>query len=119
MSNAEKGKQILMFTVIWLILKEVVNSVIGIVQGGDFGGFLPGIAVTVAFAAALLYAPGWIKFLVAGVLILQTLRFLVPNISDIIGWGGLYLAEGIIDIIFAIVLCTNAGVTAFYEEKNK
>jgi hypothetical protein len=118
MSTAEKGKQILMFTVIWLILKEAVNSVIAVVQGGNFGDFLPGIAVTVAFAAALLYAPGWIKFLVAGVLILQTLRFLVPNINDIIGWGGFYLIEGIIDIIFAIILCTNVGVTEFYKEKH-
>ncbi|MDR0920508.1 MAG: hypothetical protein LBM93_14880 [Oscillospiraceae bacterium] len=114
---AEKGKSLLTMTAAWLIIKEILNFIFALIGGGSIWGIL-NILVAAVICFALFYCPYWIKYVVALFLVVQMLRGVIPNISDIIGMGGIYLLEGIVDIIFAFLICTSEDVKKYYDEKS-
>lgn len=117
-SNTEKGKFILFAAAAWIIIKVILNFVIDLIRGnGNLGGFLLGAIIAVIIAAAMFYLPEWIKYVVAVYLIAVFLQGLIPNLKSIIGWGFIYLGEGLIDLLLAYLLLFNTNVSEFYKNK--
>ncbi|GHU53019.1 hypothetical protein FACS1894132_04070 [Clostridia bacterium] len=114
---AEKGKNLLIIIAVWLIAKELLNSVISIIGGGDLLRIFVNILVAVVFGIALLFAPSWGRYVIGVYLVTQVISFFLPNIRNFIGLGSLYLLEGLVDVIVAFVLYTNNNIKAYHKER--
>lgn len=99
----QKGMSIGISIGVYQIIKLVLNMILG-------GGF--DVVTVLIGAAALVLSITGIKYgnyAVAAALALIALVNLPANISNI-GSNWIYLLEGIIDILAAVVLCTNSDV---------
>jgi hypothetical protein len=113
--NAERGKSFVVVIGSYMVLKEVLNLILSIVGGGGLGGIVS-IIITGIIVFAMLYCPQWIKYIVALFLAVTFFRHIFGNLSDIFG-NLIYIIEGVLDIICAVVLVINPAITAFYDEK--
>jgi hypothetical protein len=114
--NAEKGKSFIVVIGTYMVLKEVLNLILSIVGGGGFAG-IANVVIAGIILFALIGCPKWIKYIVALFLAVTFFRHILGNIKDIFG-NLIYIIEGILDIICAIVLVINPAITAFYDEKS-
>ena len=99
----QKGMSIGISVAIYQVIKLVLNKILG--GGLDTLTILIGAAALVLAITGLKYG----NYAVAIALALIALTNLPANISNI-GSNWIYLIEGIIDILAAVVLCTNSDV---------
>ena len=107
---AENGKKIVTGISIYLIVKEILNLILG-------GNFIH-LMISVVFVVALyLCAKGIFKYanvIVAAALALISLRYLPQNLSGLPN-NFVYLAEGILDLGCAGLLVFSPDVKAYFE----
>ncbi len=104
----EQGKKIIIGIGGYLILKQIMNVILG---AGFFTTFLP-VVITV-----FLYLKLWkyTNYAAAVIILLIVLRYLPANLSGLPGtW--LYLTEGILDIGAAAVLLGSKDVKAYFNQ---
>lgn len=99
----QKGMSIGISVAIYQVIKLVLNMILG--GGLDTLTLLIGAAAFILAITGLKYG----NYAVAIALALIALTNLPANISNI-GSNWIYLIEGIIDILAAVVLCTNSDV---------
>lgn len=99
----QKGMSIGISVAIYQVIKLVLNMILG--GGLDTLTLLIGAAALVLAITGIKYG----NYAVAIALALIALTNLPANISNI-GSNWIYLLEGIIDILAAVVLCTNSDV---------
>ncbi|MBQ8180543.1 MAG: hypothetical protein IJ010_01035 [Ruminococcus sp.] len=99
----QKGMSIGISVAIYQVIKLVLNMILG--------GGLDTLTLIIGAAAFILAITGikYGNYAVAIALALIALTNLPANISNI-GSNWIYLIEGIIDILAAVVLCTNSDV---------
>ena len=97
-TNNQTGRNISLIVGAYFILKSVINLILG--------GGVSDIVIAVAEAAALYTGLMYLNYVVAAVAALIVIIHLPANISHFTdNW--IYLLEGVIDIIFAVIICIN------------
>ena len=97
-TNNQTGRNISLIVGSYFILKSVINLILG--------GGVSDIVIAVAEAAALYTGLMYLNYVVAAVAALIVIIHLPANISHFTdNW--IYLLEGVIDIIFAVIICIN------------
>ena len=102
-TNNETGRKICVGIGAYLIVKCVLNMIIG--GGLDISGLL----IAAAMLCALLSGIKYVNYVVAGILAVIALVHMPDNISNI-GSNWIYLVEGVIDIGCAVLLCVQSDV---------
>lgn len=102
-TNNENGRRMSVGIGAYLILKCIVNMVIG--GGLDISGLL----IAAGLCCLLWLGIQYTNYVVAGVLALTVLVHLPANISNISS-NWIYLVEAAIDIVCAALLCTNSDI---------
>jgi len=105
---SEKGKQIVMGISIYLLLKQLLNVILGT---GIFSMILP------VFISVFLYLNLWeyTNYAAAALITLTALRYLPDNLRNLpSSW--LYLTEGILDIGVSAVLILSQDVKAYFNK---
>lgn len=107
-TNNQTGRNISLIVGVYFILKSALNLILG-------GGVLD-IVIAVVEAAALYTGLMYLNYVVAAVVAIVVVVHLPNNISHISdNW--IYLLEGVIDIICAVVLCTVPSVKEHFTNK--
>ncbi len=96
-----QGRSIALIAGLYFIAKSVLNLILG-------GGFLD-IIISALEAAVLFTGLMYMNYVVAVVVVLIVLKNLIPNIQNL-GSNWIYLIEGIIDFVVAVVLCISPSV---------
>lgn len=100
-TNNSKGRNIALIAGIYFIIKSILNLILG---GGVFD-----VIISVAEAAVLYTGLMYMNYVIAAIAAIIVLVHLPANISHFTdNW--LYLLEGVIDIIFAVIICINPNV---------
>ena len=102
-TNNENGRKICIGIGAYLIVKCILNMVIG--GGLDIGG----LRLAAGLAAVMWAGIQYTNYAVAGILALIALIHLPANISNISS-NWIYLIEGLIDIGCAVLLCTFSDI---------
>ena len=98
-----KGRTLCIAISIYLIVKAVLNMIIG-------GGFsFSGAFIAAGLAVMLFTGFKYFNYIAAAVLAVTALVYLPQNISDI-GSNWLYLLEGVTDIVCAVLLCVHKDI---------
>ncbi len=106
-TNNEQGRTIALFVGIYFIGKEILNMLLSLLNDGGFG--IMGL-VTAAILAVLLYSGvKYMNYVVAAIAVIIVLANLGNNISHI-GSNLIYLIEGVIDVICAVLICLSGSV---------
>lgn len=101
-SNVQ-GRNIAVVIGVYLIIKSVLNMMIG-------GGLsISSLLIAVGGALALFSGMQFVNFVVAGILAFVAVVHLPANISNL-GSNWIYLIEGVIDIVCAVLLVTIGDV---------
>ena len=104
----QTGRNISLIVGAYFILKSVINLILG--------GGVSDIVIAVAEAAALYTGLMYLNYVVAAVAALIVIIHLPANISHFTdNW--IYLLEGVIDIIFAVIICINPNVKEHFTNK--
>lgn len=106
MGNASDGKKLCTVIALYMAAKSVLNLVLGF----GIGNFVWLIAY-IALGAAIISAYKYSNFITGAVL---ALMFLINVKTNISGGYYLYLAEGIIDAVCAVVLFVNRDIKAHF-----
>ena len=107
-TNNQTGRNISLIVGSYFILKSVINLILG--------GGVSDIVIAVAEAAALYTGLMYLNYVVAAVAALIVIIHLPANISHFTdNW--IYLLEGVIDIIFAVIICINPNVKEHFKNK--
>lgn len=107
-TNNSKGRNIALIAGVYFIIKSVINLILG---GGVFD-----VVIAVVEAAALYTGLMYLNYIVAAVAAIIVFVHLPANITHFTdNW--IYLLEGIIDIIFAVVICVNPDVKEHFTNK--
>ncbi|MBE6862296.1 MAG: hypothetical protein E7497_05295 [Ruminococcus sp.] len=109
-THNENGRRLSVGIGVYLIIKCVVNMIIG--GGLDISGLLIAASITCALWLGIKYT----NFVIAGILALIVLVHLPANISNI-GSNLIYLIEAVIDIGCAVLLCTNSNIKGHFTNK--
>ena len=105
---AEQGKKIVMGISIYLILKQVLNVILGT---GVSTMLLP------VLISVFMYLNLWqyTNYVVAGIIALIAFRYLPDNLRNFpSSW--LYLLEGIVDFGTAVILIISQDVKAYFNK---
>jgi hypothetical protein len=102
----EKGFKIIVGMAAYTVIKAVLNMIIG-----SFS--LSGLLIAAAMACAFFVFVKKFNYVIAVVLALIAISHLPANISNI-GSNWIYLLEGVIDIVCAVLLVTNNDVKENY-----
>ncbi|MBQ7046935.1 MAG: hypothetical protein IJN85_04245 [Oscillospiraceae bacterium] len=105
-TNNESGRMVAIIIGVYLVCKELINMFIGLL-GGGFG--ITGLITAAILAVVLFLGIKYTNYVVAVILAIVVLTNLGNNISNI-GDNLLYLIEGIIDIICAVIICIMPNV---------
>lgn len=109
-TNNAQGRNIAVIIGVYLIIKSVLNMTIG-------GGLsISSLLIAVGGALALFSGMQFVNFVVAGILVLVAVVHLPANISNL-GSNWIYLIEGIIDIVCAVMLVTIGDVKEHFTNK--
>lgn len=102
-TNSPQGRNVATAIGIYLIVKSVLNMAIG-------GGLsIISLLIAVGGAVALFSGMQFVNLVVAGILFIVAVVHLPSNISNF-GSNWIYLLEGIIDIVFAVLLVTRDDI---------
>lgn len=107
-TNNEQGRTIAIIVGVYFIIKSVINLVLG----GGIGDIL----ISVAEAALLYTGLMYVNYVVAALVAIIVLKNLGNNISNI-GDNFIYLIEGVIDVICAVVICISGSVREHFTNK--
>ncbi|MGN0595349.1 MAG: hypothetical protein ACI4I6_09330 [Hominimerdicola sp.] len=108
MSNSENGRKFVMIISGYMVVKAVINLILG------FGlGNIITLLVTFALCYFMFKGQQYMNYITAGVLALVMLYHLKGNIE---GRHFFYLLEGIIDIAAAVVLVINKDIKAYFND---
>ncbi len=106
-TNSPQGRTIATAIGVYLIIKSVLNMVIG-------GGLsISSLLIAVGGALALFSGVQFVNIMVAGILFIVAVIHLPANISNF-GSNWIYLLEGIIDIVCAVLLVTKNDIKAHF-----
>lgn len=114
-TNNETGRNIAVAAGVYFAIKELINLLLSVVSGGFSifsitGGFVK-IIFIVAVAVLLYTGFKYVNYVVGALVALTALIYLPGNIINITnGFHWLYLLEGIIDIVAAVILFINPNV---------
>lgn len=109
-TNNPQGRNVATAIGVYLIIKSVLNMVIG-------GGLsISSLLIAVGGALALFSGMQFVNFVVAGILFIVAVVHLPANISNF-GSNWIYLIEGIIDIVCAVLLVTRDDIKAHFTTK--
>lgn len=109
-TNNPQGRNVATVIGVYLIIKSVLNMVIG--GGLSIGSLL----IAVGGALALFSGMQFVNFVVAGILFIVAVVHLPANISNF-GSNWIYLIEGVIDIVCAVLLVTRDDIKAHFTTK--
>ncbi|MCD7742261.1 MAG: hypothetical protein LUI06_08660 [Ruminococcus sp.] len=110
MGDTVKGKRYCAIIGIYMIIKSIVNLLLG------FGiSNLVWLVVNIALAYALYSQRPFLNYITAAVLVLV---FLVNVKTNISGHHWFYLAEGIVDVVCAVMLILNKDIKSCFENNN-
>lgn len=109
-TNNPQGRNVATAIGVYLIIKSVLNMVIG--GGLSIGSLL----IAVGGALALFSGMQFVNFVVSGILFIVAVVHLPANISNF-GSNWIYLIEGIIDIVCAVLLVTRDDIKAHFTNK--
>ncbi|MCR5601391.1 MAG: hypothetical protein K6G33_11710 [Ruminococcus sp.] len=102
-TNNEKGRMLCIIMGAYLVVKAVVNMIIG-------GGLsISDLIIALALACAMFTGIKYVNYIAAAVLVTIAVIHLPANISNISS-NWIYLIEGILDIGCAAVLCLQTDV---------
>jgi hypothetical protein len=107
-TNNQQGRSIALIVGAYFILKSVINLILG-------GGVMD-VVVSAAEAVVLYTGLMYLNYIVAAVVVIVALVHLPANLGNI-GDNWLYLLEGVIDIICAIVICVSPSVAEHFTNK--
>lgn len=102
----EKGFRIIAAMAGYTVVKAVLNMIIG-----SFS--LSGLLIALGPACLFFVPVKYVNYVLAGILALTVLRHLPANIGNI-GSNWIYLLEGAIDVVCAVLLVTNGDVKENY-----
>jgi len=109
-TNSPQGRNVATAIGIYLIVKSVLNMAIG-------GGLsIISLLIAVGGAVALFSGMQFVNLVVAGILFIVAVVHLPSNISNF-GSNWIYLLEGIIDIVFAVLLVTRDDIKKHFTNK--
>lgn len=108
-TNNPQGRNIAVAIGVYLIIKAVLNMIIG-----SFS--ISGLLIAVGGALVLFSGMQFVNLVVAGILFIVAVVHLPANISNF-GSNWIYLLEGIIDIVCAILLVTKDDIKAHFTNK--
>lgn len=109
-TNNENGRRMSVGIGVYLIVKCVVNMIIG--GGLDISGLL----IAAGLSCVLWLGIQYTNYVVAGILAIIVLVHLPANISNISS-NLIYLIEAVIDIGCAVLLCTNSNIKEHFTNK--
>lgn len=109
-SNSKGGKLITGIAV-YSVAKCILNMILG-------GFSLSSLLLALAFAAFLFVPVKYVNYIAAAILAFIAVSHLPANISNISS-NWIYLAEGVIDIICAVLLVTNSDIKENYSKDIK
>ncbi|MBD5095540.1 MAG: hypothetical protein HDT40_00800 [Lachnospiraceae bacterium] len=108
MENTNSGKNTCIVIGGYMVVKSIINLIMG------FGlGNVITLVVSVALAFTLIAGIKYFNFITAAYLVVI---FLIHVVGNITGHHWFYLAEGIIDVIFAFILVAGSGVRAHFDK---
>jgi len=107
MGNAETGKKYAFAIGIYIILKQVINLILG-------DGFLS-LILPIVLAILLFVGVKYSNYVVGVIMLIIFITNISTNIANI-GFNRylIYLAEGIFDILCAVVLFINKDVKEYF-----
>ncbi|MCC8069175.1 MAG: hypothetical protein LIO71_05430 [Ruminococcus sp.] len=108
MGNVETGKRFSIVIAVYLVVKQVVNLILG---AGISSLILP-----IVMAILLILGIKYCNYGVACVLVIIAISHMGTNLSNF-GFNRylLYIVEGIIDILGAVALCVNNDIKAYFD----
>lgn len=109
-TNNPQGRNIATAIGVYMIIKSVLNMVIG--GGLSIGSLL----IAVGGACMLFSGMQFVNFVIAGILFIVAVVHLPSNISNF-GSNWIYLLEGIADIVCAVLLVTKDDIKAHFTNK--
>lgn len=109
-TNNPQGRAFATAVGIYLIIKSVLNMVIG--RGLNIGSLLKAIGGALALFSGMQF----VNFVVAAILFIVAVAHLPANISNF-GSNWIYLLEGIADAVCAVLLVTRDNVKAHFTNK--
>ncbi|MDE5772014.1 MAG: hypothetical protein K2I06_10385 [Ruminococcus sp.] len=106
-TNNPQGRNIAVAIGAYIIIKSVLNMIIG-------GGLsISSLLIAVGGALALFSGMQFVNLVVAGILFIVAVVHLPANISNF-GSNWIYLLEGIADIVCAVLLVTKDDIKAHF-----
>ncbi len=110
---AETGKKISMAIGIYVIVKAVINLILGF----SFGNIMSLVIAGVIFVLLYKRVP-YTNYIIAAYLIIIFLAYFWGNITNLgnswVYW--LYLAEGLIDLASGVLLIVSKNIKAYYQQ---
>ena len=112
MGNAENGKKIATGIGLYIIIKSVLNLILG----GGFMSFLGSLILAVVFLFMLVMGVKYTNYIVGVWCILTVATNVETNVANL-GFNKylIYLIEGIIDLIAGVMLFANNDIKAHFE----
>lgn len=107
-TNNQTGRNIVLLIGIYLIVKSIVNLCLG-------GGFLD-VLLAVLEAVVLFTGLQYVNYAVALILAVTALYYMPGNISNFSS-NWLYFIEGVIDIIFAVLMIAGKNIRLHFTNK--
>ena len=104
----DNGKSICTGISIWLIIKVVINMLIG--GGFDFVGLIIWAAICLVLISGKVPFFNYITAVIMGAIVIKNLPGNLANISGSI----VYLLEAAVDIVCIVLLCTNRDVKDYF-----
>lgn len=109
-TNSDSGRKLSISIGIYLIVKSVLNMILG-------GGFnLSDLLLAAGFACMLYTGLQFVNYAIAAVLVIVALVHLPDNISNFSS-NWIYLLEGIVDVICAVILCVQSDIRTHFTNK--
>ena len=109
-TNNIQGRNMVTAIGVYIIVKAVLNMIIA-------GGIsISSLLIATGGALALFSGIQFVNFVVAGILLIVAVTHLPANISNF-GSNWIYLIEGVIDIVCAVLLVTNNNIKEHFTNK--
>ena len=114
-TNNETGRTIGIVVGVWLIVKVFLNFLIGGISLSGLGGSFLEMAFSVAALVIMYIGLKYTNYVIAGIIALRVFWYLPGNIGALLSFEAvpshlIYIAEGLIDLAFAIALCISQSV---------
>ena len=107
-TNNRQGRSIALIVGVYFIAKSVLNRILG--------GSVLDVIIAAAEAALLYTGLMYVNYIIAVVVLLIVLKNLKNNITNFSdNW--LYLIEGIVDTICAVIICFSSNVKKHFTNK--